>query len=64
MIAFQVNQADLEQFPEWDVPVGSFAIYLPVKRVYYFVPTKEDADAFLKEHESYRRHLVYTAAFA
>ena len=64
MIAFQVNQVDLEQFPEWDVPVGSFAIYMPVSRVYYFVPTKEDADAFLKEHEDYRRHLVSTAAFA
>jgi hypothetical protein len=64
MVAFEIQQHDLDQFPEWDVPVGSWAIYLPVSRVYYFVPTKEDADAFLKEHESYRRHLVSTAAFA
>ena len=64
MIAFKIAQQDLEQFPGWDVPVGSWAIYMPVKRVYYFVDTEKEAKAFLKEHEDYRRHLVYTAAAA
>jgi hypothetical protein len=64
MVPFQNQQQDLDLFPEWDAPVGSWSIYLPVSKVYYFVATEEEAHAFVKEYQEYQRHLSRTARAA
>ncbi|NCC40913.1 MAG: hypothetical protein EOM21_15990 [Gammaproteobacteria bacterium] len=50
MIAFQITQGDLDYFPEWDAPLGSWAVYMPVSQVYYFFATEEAARAFVEDH--------------
>ena len=62
MVPFQIQQQDLDLFPEWDAPVGSWAVYAPVSRVYYFFDTEQAAQYFVKEHRETRRQLSKTAA--
>ena len=60
MIAFQVQQHDLDQFQEWKAEVGTWAVYMPVSKVYYFMKTEEEAKEFIALHEDNRRYLTST----